>query len=518
MTSSLITPSDLGLPPKFQSWRTGQWECIETATLTDKRFIGLALSTGAGKSLSAVTTALMTGGRCLYLTASKSLQDQLVDDGFEGLSDMRGRQNFECIKSSDAGHRLTCNEGRILECRTTGCSYQASRQEFLQSKLALTNYAYALSSTIRSEGVGTVDVLVCDEAHQVDREISNAIEIHLDHKRNNFIYNTLGSFPPHGKELALWRTWAKFLLPKAQSYLKSIKESNNHRNLASVDSLVFSLESASHVPESWILDQSNGNETVISPLWPTEHTEKYLFRGIKKIILPSATLVPKTFSILNIPEQDALFLSQDHTFDPTRCPVWLFGPCRVDHRMSDGQWQEVIGRMDTLIERRLDRKGLIHPVSYSRQQDILRMTRHRSIMIAPSHAGELREAIAEFKRTLAPAILISPAITTGYDFPLTDAEYQLIIKVPFIDARSPVMKARSEADPEYLNYLTAQTLTQTCGRIMRSPEDMGETIILDAHANWFTKKHRDLFPSWFLRQVRYANGLPVPPPPLSLAA
>ncbi len=92
------------------------------------------------------------------------------------------------------------------------------------------------------------------------------------------------------------------------------------------------------------------------------------------------------------------------------------------------------------------------------------------------------------------------------------------MKVPFIDARSPVMKARHEADPEYLSYLTAQTLTQEIGRIMRATDDLGETIILDAHANWFLKKHRSLFPSWFMRQVRYANEPPVPPPALSLAA
>lgn len=518
MTSSLITPTDLGLPPKFQSWRPGQWECIETATATDKRFIGLCLPTGSGKSVVATTTALMTGGRCLYNTATKSLQDQLAHDGFSNLSDMRGRQNYECIKSSEAGHRMTCNEGRILECRTAGCAYQAHRQEFLQSSLALTNYSYTLSTMIRSDGVGPVDVLICDEAHQLVQEISSAVEIRLDHKKFGFIYNNLDSFPPYGKELAHWRTWAKFTLPKAQKYLKAVKESSNHRNLALIDAAAFAIENTANVSESWILDQSQPNETVISPLWPTEYTEKYLFRGIKKILLVSATLVPKTFSLLGIPEQDSLFLSQDHTFDANRCPVILFGPCRVDYKMDSGQWQEVVGRMDTLIDRRLDRKGLIHPTSYTRQQDILRLTRHRSIMIAPMNAGELKDAIAEFKRAQAPCILISPAITTGYDFPFSEAEYQVIIKVPFIDARSPVMKARQEADPEYLTYLTAQTLTQTCGRIMRHPEDRGETIILDAHANWFLKKHREFFPPWFMRQVRYANGLPTPPPPLSLAA
>jgi Rad3-related DNA helicase len=384
--------------------------------------------------------------------------------------------------------------------------------------LASTNYAYALSSAIHSEGTGPTSILICDEAHQLVQEVCSAIEVRLNHYHNNSLYNTLQSFPPYGKPISHWRTWAKFLHPKVQSHLKSIKESNNHKGLATVDALAFSIERLANVPESWILDESGKDETLVSPLWPTDHTHKYLFKEVPKVLLVSATVVPKTLQLLGVKEEESLFLSQDHTFDPSRCPVYLYGPCRVDHKMSDGQWQEVIGRMDMLIERRLDRKGLIHPVSYQRQDDILRATRNRSLMIAPRNAGELKAAIEEFRQAKPPAILISPAITTGYDFPYDSAEFQIVIKVPFIDSRSPVMKARNDADPEYLNYLTAQTLTQEIGRIMRSHDDRGETIILDQHAGWFFKKHRDLFPPWFMRQVRYANEPPAPPPPLSLAA
>jgi Rad3-related DNA helicase len=169
--------------------------------------------------------------------------------------------------------------------------------------------------------------------------------------------------------------------------------------------------------------------------------------------------------------------------------------------------------MDTIIRQRLDRKGIIHTTSYDRQNQIYNRSEHKDIIIAP-RPNELRSALEEFKAAEAPRILMSPAVTTGYDFPGSMCEYQILLKVPFIDQRSPVMSARAEADPEYLPYLTAQTFVQTCGRAMRSPEDQSENFVLDAHANWFLKKHRDLFPPWFMRQVRYPNGLPSPPPPL----
>jgi Rad3-related DNA helicase len=455
----------------------------------------------------------MNGGRSVYLTATKSLQDQLSDDFSPcGMVDMRGRQNYDCVEGN--GSR-SCTEGRIRGCRNGGCPYQANRAEFLKSKLGLSNYSYYLSSVLHSEGVGDVNLLILDEAHAAVQELSSAIEIHLNHRLNFKLYDILDSRPPYSLPLAGWRTWAKFTLPKAQFHLKKLKESDDDKHLALVDQYVSTLERMSNVPEDWILDTSSQEETVISPLWPTDYADKYLFKQIPRVLLVSATIVPKTLQLLGIKPEQSLFLSQDHTFDPDRCPVYLMRVCKVDYRMGEGEIQDVVGCMDTIIRQRSDRKGIIHTTSYDRQNQIYNRSEHQDIIIAPKKASELKAALEEFKASSAPRILMSPAVTTGYDFPYSDCEYQILLKVPFIDARSPVMKARSEADKEYLPYMTAQTLTQTCGRAMRAPDDRVENFIMDTHASWFLKKHRDLFPPWFMRQIRYPDGLPSPPPPLN---
>lgn len=511
MTATSLTPADLGLPAKFSSWRPGQWASLETTNDSDARYIAQCGPTGFGKSVWAVACAVLNGGRAVYTTATKSLQDQAHDDFKScGMVDMRGRQNFTCVEGNS---RRSCTEGRIRGCRNAGCPYQANRAQFLDSKLGLTNYSYLLSSVLHSEGVGKVDLLILDEAHAAVQELSSAIEIHLNHRVNGRFYDLLDSRPPYTRPLAHWRTWAKFTLPKAQSAFKKMKEGEDDKHLALMDAYLSTLERMSNVPEDWILDTSNQEETAICPLWPTDYADKYLFKQIPRVLLVSATIVPKTLQLLGIKEDQSLFLSQDHTFDPDRSPVYLFGPCRVDYKMSEGNLQEVVGRMDTIIRQRLDRKGIIHTTSYDRQNQIYNRSEHKDIIIAP-RPNELRSALEEFKAAEAPRILMSPAVTTGYDFPGSMCEYQILLKVPFIDQRSPVMSARAEADPEYLPYLTAQTFVQTCGRAMRSPEDQSENFVLDAHANWFLKKHRDLFPPWFMRQVRYPNGLPSPPPPL----
>lgn len=517
-SQSTITPADLGLPGKFASWRPGQWASIETTLETNKRFIAASTPTGGGKSVYAVASAIMEGTRAVYLTSTKGLQNQLASDFVEcGMVDMRGRQNYQCIK----GTHLSCSEGRILECRDAGCPYNASRDQFLGAKLASTNYAYYLSSLMHSEGVGDCGMLILDEAHAAVQELCNAIEIRLDHNKANHLYSQLDSRPPYGEKIAAWRTWAKFLLPKAQKHLKEMKLGGPNKWLALTDQFVLTLGRISGVSEEWILDESNDVETLISPLWPTDYAHTYLFRDIPRVILASATLVPKTLALLGIEEKDSVFLSQDHTFSPERCPLYIFGSCRIDYKMSQGQWEEAMGRMDTIISKRLDRKGIIHSTSYAYQERILKSSEHRDRMIAPKNARETAAAIEEFRHSPHGTILISPSITTGYDFPMDQCEYQILLKVPFIDSRSPVMKARSEADKEYLPYLVAQTLVQTCGRPMRGPEDRVENFILDQHASWFLNKserggYRHLTPGWFVRQIRYPAGQPQPPPPLSM--
>lgn len=516
-TTSAITPADLGLPAKFSSWRPGQWPSLEAVTSSQARFIAQSAPTGFGKSCWSIAAAILNGGRAVVLTSTKALQLQYSMDGYSSMTDMRGRNNYSCVQKEGS----TCSEGRILGCRDAGCSYNANRNEFLNSPLGVTNYSYLLSSAVHSEGSGKIDLLILDEAHAAVSELCSAVEIRLPHSQYSWIYSTLDRTPPYKSSLAQWRTWAKFTLPIASSQFALMKKSGSRKGLSHMDAFISAITRISNVSEDWILDDciSSRTETVISPLWPTDFAEALLFGKIPRVILVSATLVPKTLQLLGIKEADSLFLSQDHTFDPNRAPVYLFGPSRIDYRSTPGQLQEWMDRIDTVIEKRLDRKGIIHTVSYDRQSYIVNHSRYAGYMIAP-RASEFSSAVEEFRARQAPVVLVTPAATTGYDFPYSQAEYQILAKLPFIDKRSPIMAARDKADPEYTPYLTAQTLVQTCGRAMRAPDDQCENFIMDSHANWFLRPRdrggfRHLFPSWFLRQVRYPDGLPTPPKPLS---
>ncbi len=465
-----------------------------------------------------IACAILDGGRAVYTTSTKALQDQLTRDFREcSIFDIRGRQNYTCFHSHD------CSQGRLMGCEEKEtCPASAARRKWLQSKLSVTNYDLLLASMIHGEGCGDISLLILDEAHAAIQELSDAIEIHIKHHQFEMFYRHFNSYPNvRSWELDDFTNWARELLPKTNKYKEEVTKTADGKILAVITALCQILERVASVPSDWILDLSSQEETVIAPLWPTAFTFKYLIPdSVKRVLLVSATIVPKTLSLLGIPPEESVFLSQEHTFDPTRSPVYLYGPHRVNAKNSDSENQIWLGRMDTIIRKRLDRKGIIHTTSYDRQKFIITNSEHSQYMIAPQRSTELPQALREFRSAPPGTVLVTPSVTTGYDFPGDQCEYQILCKMPFIDTRGPIMKARSEADKEYVPYLIAQTVVQTCGRGMRYDKDRCENFILDKNANWFFNKserggHRHLFPPWFMRQVHYQEDLPAPPPPLN---
>lgn len=529
-TTSVISPRDLGLPSKFSGWRSGQWSAIEQGVASDKRFIVHSAPTGAGKSIIGVTHAILTGGRSVYLTSTKGLQDQNSRDFKScGVVDLRGRQNYTCPQFGN------CSDGRLKNCMggVESCEYMDTREIFLKSKIGITNYSCYLSNVLHGEGMGDIDLLILDEAHAAIEELSSALEVRLNHVNNWSIYQSLSlSQPPTGSlDINRWKSWAgKSVEVVKQKSLKCKNDGAELIYLKSLDTLGKNLSRITTMDKDWIVDElTYTGETLFSPIWPTSYAEKILFRGIKHILLLSATIVPKTLALLGIPESDYLYVSHTNTFPVSRCPVYLWGATRIDHKSSHDDLLLMVNRMDNLIKHRQDRKGIIHPVSYDRQQFIAKHSEYEEFMYVPRGA-ELQRDLKEFRNCPAPAILNSPAVTTGYDFPGSQCEYQFLVKVPFIDMRSPVMTVRNKTDPEYGAYLVAQTIVQTCGRAMRSVNDQVENFIMDRHANWFLTSakqsaqskgkgyggYRHLFPEWFIRQLVWPDVPPMPPKPLVL--
>jgi hypothetical protein len=226
---------------------------------------------------------------------------------------------------------------------------------------------------------------------------------------------------------------------------------------------------------------------------------------------------------MGISESDYEFQDYPAVFPASRNPFIYVPTVAVDHRTfattngrSNGNIDLWLMRIDQLIGDRLDRKGIVHTVSYNRKNLILERSEWAEYMV--SHTSlDTGDQIRRFRAERPPSVLLSPSVDTGYDFPFDQAEYQIICKVPYPDTRSRVMTARCNSktgDPLYAPYLTAQRLVQSCGRDMRAVDDRGENIIIDDKIRGFLAAYRGLLPKWFLALYKRSDGLPEPPPKL----
>jgi Rad3-related DNA helicase len=538
------SPVELGFPEKFADWRDDQLRAIEKVVSSSKRFIALTMPTGSGKSLTYTAAARLLPGdeRAVILTSTKGLQDQLnADFRSVGLRDVRGQRNYPCSALVRGGPldryrrgRLDpgCDEGPChvgVRCPYApergaavrpDCSYYGAVHDAARSDLVVTNYAYWLAAQKYAQGIGKFGTLILDEAHHAADELENFLAFEITQDDCTRAATKMMDSP----DVTHWRAWARQHLGPLKVAVE-IREANPPMDALGVAELklfkstLAKLDRLATVkPDDWVLDLTDPRHAAFTPLRAADYAEEMLFKGIPKVILTSATLTAKTLHLLGIPREDATVWECPSRFPVARRPIVHVGPqpeVRVTHRMSDAHkllWRR---RIDRLIAPRLDRKGIIHTVSYQRMKDLLEHSEHREHFITHD-SGNTLQAVAEFKRRKEPAILLSPSLMTGYDFPYDECRWQIIGKVPLLDTRTPLLQVRKDTDPDYAFYVTMQKLVQAVGRGMRAPDDWCETFIVDDSFEWFVRRARKFAPKWFLEAVEWTSSLPSPLDPSKL--
>jgi len=147
---------------------------------------------------------------------------------------------------------------------------------------------------------------------------------------------------------------------------------------------------------------------------------------------------------------------------------------------------------------------------------LLSRSRFKDIMFTHS-TGDVIQVVEKFKKASAPAVLVSPSVTTGYDFPMDISghgvpQYIVIGKIPYPDTRDLVTEARHKDDKDWTSYMAMETLVQSCGRMTRSENDKCEVMCIDDNFKWFAYKFSHFAPSWFRARIKGSlETVPNPP-------
>lgn len=496
----LPSPSVFLNHPSFPSWQPGQEGAFQAGMewlAGPKRFLAVDAPTGSGKSLLAVLLAHVGNRRALILNHSRGQQDQYATFGRIGAVDLKGQRNYECLADSTPANRVWCDWGHChdddeveAQCglKRGGCLYFDRLREAILSKLAVTNYAcYLALADYTAKGIGPRDLVVCDEAHLA----LGALE---SHQQVRLLYDSLKQidmeFPGSTDSIKDWQEW-----------IEEVLDSRRVRKRLKGD-----FEAILNADKSWIVEQ-DGSGFLFSPLQPESAT---LFPAGSKVLLMSATLTPKTLKMLGVPEEQTEWIHVPSYFPLRSIPVTHVNTVRVNARSSSDDIAWWRHRIDQIIEKRLDRKGIVHTVSYDRARYLLENSTHRDRMLGHT-AFNTRQVVEKYKHDRFPWILVSPSLTTGWDFPDDECRYIIIGKVPYQYTNRELIRRRQEVDKEYTSYLAMETLVQEAGRGMRREDDWCEVFIVDDSWRWFWKQYKKFAPQWFWPRVQGSvEGIPEP--------
>lgn len=501
----LAAPPYLGLPEKFKSWRPGQVRAITDLLSYPSRFAIQIVPTGVGKSIIYTAAAMKRLEKTVMLTSTKGLQDQLMRDfNVIGLVEVRGRNNYPCIR----GDGPTCEDGLCrfgLECefKGGGCPYYDALRTAKQARYVVTNYAMWLTAgEFLSEGV---ERLVMDEAHSAPDHLHDYLKVEVD---LNLFNDVLERMADPGTTEDSWKGWivktstaVKALLK--QGLLNLDIDLKRLRQLVRIGRVLDNLYRILDSP--LVIEQLKPGLYEINPLELVPYAEPYLFRGIPAVHMTSATVTAHTAKMLGATADPMEYPS---AFPVANRPVIWIPTTRVDRKMDYGAELVWLARINQIIKGRLDRKGIVHAVSYSRSKRIIQANRYERYAISHNSANAALK-VQIFKHRTPPAFLVSPCVTTGWDFPGQECEWQIIVKVPFPDSTRLISQKRQELDPLLPYHHAWQTIAQAAGRGVRSAEDRCETFILDDHFKWLWASYKHLAPKWF--QASISRQYCVPP-------
>lgn len=521
-----------------------------------KRYCVLELGTGCGKSGVAIAVArtmryLREKGEdppiwkerlgpdgeivsraakpgCYVITTQKALQEQYVDDFGHSkgpLCTIKSSANYTCshkpMKGQSCGEslRMVRHEPqgtRFFNNCALNCVYKSEKKVFLNSPEGVTNFPYFLAETYYSGKLEPRELLVIDEAHNVEEQLSKFVEISFS---ENFAKNVLKvRMPPINTQRQAIKWIEDEYIPKLAK--KKIHVQSMFDKFKGLKSKLNEMQSAAkqyemmdkhlckvnrflehHVADNWVMNinhaDSGGRRIEFKPVDVGPFTESHLFRNGERILLMSATILDKDAycQSLGIDPAEVEFLSIGSPFPVENRPVFYTPVGSMARASLDDSLPKLVRQIEEIMTIHPDVKGLIHAHTFKIANYIKNNIRSKRLLI---HNSENREEVLQkHYEGSEPTILISPSMTEGIDMKGDRSRFQVICKIPYPYLGDKVIKKRMNRHRWWYPYATSKVIVQALGRSVRSNDDWAVTYILDSDWSRFYGRNKTMFPPDF---------------------
>lgn len=495
---------------------------LEAGTGVGKSAIGIAVSRYLSNEVD-VEDSYKCGG--LFLTTQKILQDQYIKDyaGSSGLMEtIKSSSNYSCKYMRNS----TCAEGlralkaadkksQFFKTCAFRCTYKKAKEKFVGSSYGITNFSYFLAETQYVGKIKPHQLLVVDEAHNSELELSKFIEIGISKRFCERVLKINMADFSNQKQAINWVE--QVYEPRLSNHLKhvekmlekyvglkeKIKEFANIANkFEMLDKHACKLRRflSHYSEENWVFNYEKEGDRArleFKPVDISEFAQEYLLKYGKQVLMMSATILNKDAfcELLGIKKEEAAFISIPSPFSKDNRPIIVSPIGKMSSSSIDQTLPKLAKAIEQIIDNHSDEKGIIHCHSYKIARYLKNNINSKRFLI---HDSSNRDMILEkHMKSKKPTILLSPSMTEGVDLKGEMSRFQVLCKVPYPYLGDKLVKKKMNKWRWWYPMQTAKTIVQSVGRSIRNQDDFAVTYILDADWNNFYKRNSAYMPADF---------------------
>ncbi len=548
---------------------------IDQALKSGYKYIFLEAPTGFGKSAVAVALSRFLGSSHIC-TSTKDLQTQYSKD-FPYLYEVKGRNNFPCIVKEDMGIKESCDYGPCLKEDEYDCLYKTRLSDYetklegtiyenidiakyalkkyhdktkqhsqlvqlqwkpceyfhqkwisVKSSHTIYNYKYFLSDLFYSSGVNKRKLLILDEAHTLESEVSTFKNFVINKEYLNRFFPKLNL--PENKPLDV-DTYVDFCTNLKERFYDYINKGESlvgndgdkkkaidasEKNL--IDALAFEknlsvfLDDLKSNKDNWLVTNmiKNDNDNKISrikmePLDVSNYFVDIFDKGSVSLLM-SATILSKDnlCKAVGLKKDQVKFIKiEESEFPVEHRPIYLMNVAWLSAKTMSESLPHIAKVIDNLLSVHKNDKGIIHTTSYSQLQFIKNNISKNNFvrLIETNPKLDRNDMILKHFESLKPTVLISPSMYLGIDLKDDLSRFQIIVKVPYPDLTDKKISVLKQRNPKWYEWNTILRLIQAYGRSIRNSEDYANTYILDSSISFLLKNGKDMIPKWFSEAI-----------------
>lgn len=367
----------------------------------NKRFVIADLGTGIGKSAIGITVARYLEANTLappnvqkgawFLTTQKILQEQYCNDfgGDSGtMREIKSATNYRCAHFK----KVSCAEGmqmlkaadktsKFFKSCMFNCVYKKARKDFLESPESVTNFSYALTAANYGDKIGRRNLLVIDESHNAENELSRFIEITVTDR----IAGGLGLAWPEVSTAAQAMKWLRdtYQIEVARVAIEMTRDVEEFKGLeghekeyADLSKRCDALRSHSdklitflqvYTPDNWVFEQlppiaRSGGKITFKPIDVAPFAEQTLFRLGEKVLMMSATIINSTTfaESLGISPDQCTSITRESPFPVENRPIMVFPIGNMSSAYIDETLPKMVEAIREILKEHKTQKGIVH--------------------------------------------------------------------------------------------------------------------------------------------------------------